>query len=123
MFLINAHLDSASRAQGRRHIYPHLSFHFDRGRNQPRHHSLFTRDPFDPEQSAPRRSSTVFIANIVARLQRQRELGGRPRDETGLHTPYEIFGSERMADVGGTWSRSRRRGGRRSPRSRRRWRS
>jgi hypothetical protein len=39
VFPINAYPGSASRAQGRRNIFPHLSFHFDHGRNQPRHHS------------------------------------------------------------------------------------
>ncbi len=101
VFISNACLDGASRKQEQRNIFPHLSFHFDRGHNQPRQISLFTRDPHDPEQAEPRRSSTVFIANIVAWLQRRRESGDGSFDETGLRTPYEIFHNETMADVMG----------------------
>ncbi|MFQ5773970.1 MAG: hypothetical protein ACE5GS_05600 [Kiloniellaceae bacterium] len=62
-------LPERQRAQGQRNIFPSLRFHLDRGSTQRDRYSLFTRDPFDPVQQAPRTSSTLVLANVVAYLQ------------------------------------------------------
>ena len=65
----NAYVTHAVRESFHRNIFPHLRFHVDRGPTMPNQYSCFTRDPFDAEQRHPRASSTLFIANIVARLE------------------------------------------------------
>lgn len=87
----NAYLATKFRNQGQRNIFPDLNFHVDRGSNQDNQYSLFCRDPFDDVQKAPRESSTLFIANIVAYLQSVKE--GHP-PKTGPQTLYSIFKDE-----------------------------
>lgn len=90
----NGYLVVGHRDQGHRNRFPHLNFHVDRSRNQQTYVSLFTRNPFDSEQVAPRTSSTLFIANIVGYLQAQRQ-GLCAPDERGLRTHYDnLFGAE-----------------------------
>ena len=69
----NACLDSAHRSMGHRNRFPNLNFHIDRSSKQPTHYSLYTRDPFDPEQKQPRTSSTVFVETTVGYLQAVRQ--------------------------------------------------
>jgi len=92
--LRNAHIAHAVRESFHRNIFPHLRFHVDRGPAMPNQYSCFTRDPFDPEQRAPRASSTLFIANIVAWLEMART-GASAREtgahETGVRPSYDLF--------------------------------
>lgn len=84
----NAYLATKFRGQGQKNIFPDLNFHVDRGSNQENLYSLFCRDPFDPIQKEPRKSSTLVIANIVAYLQSLKE-GQDPAG--GQQTLYSIF--------------------------------
>jgi len=70
-------------------IFSDLNFHRDRGEGLPYQWSLYYRDPQDPKHTRPRLSSTVFIPNLVAFLQNQKE-NGVPR-ETALQSCYNIF--------------------------------
>jgi hypothetical protein len=109
--LANAYLDEACRERSHRNIFPHLRFHSDRGPDHPNQYSLFTRDPFDPEQAPPRQTSTLFAANAVAYLQALKEQGREARPEGMSHGSYDIFGRQRMDEVIGSivleqaWSR------------------
>lgn len=97
----NAFLDSYGRDVEHRARFKHLSFHRDRDPSHPTRFSLYTRSPFCEEQREPRTSSTLFIANIVAKLQIQREQP-QVRRETGVRTHYEIFeGEDVRSKVGG----------------------
>lgn len=62
-----------------RNIFPSLRFHVDRAPPQEELYSLFYRDPVDPVQRNPRKSSTLFIANAVGLLQARKE--GRPTEK------------------------------------------
>lgn len=96
--LKNAYLPADSRRADQRNIFPNLSFHFDRGANQPTQYSLFYRDPFDPEQAAPRRSSTLHAANIVLLLQSAREQHRAP-EAVPWSGRYNVFGETELRDV------------------------
>ena len=87
----NAYMAAKFRGEGQRNIFPDLNFHVDRGSHQDNQYSLFCRDPFDPVQKAPRESSTLILANIVAHLQSMKE-GQDP--ESGAKTLYYIFKDE-----------------------------
>ena len=101
--LKNAFLPAAIRQKEQRNIFPHLNFHYDRGPNQPTQFSLFSRDPFDAVQRAPRKSSTVFIANIVGVLQSWKE-GAEMANTKGLKSKYEIFKTETTRPlIGNIW--------------------
>ncbi len=91
----NAYLDAVGGKEDQRNIFSHLNFHFDRGSNQPTQYSLFSRSPTDPVQSAPRKSSTLYISNVVAHLQFCREHGLSPEKEPG-RPRYDIFHNEKM---------------------------
>jgi len=56
-----------------RNIFPSLRFHVDRAPPQEEVYSLFYRDPSDPVQHHPRKSSTLFIDNAVGLLQGRKE--------------------------------------------------
>ena len=91
LIIRNAYMSSKCRAEGQRNIFPDLRFHIDRGSTQENQYSLFCRDPFDPEQMAPRKSSTLIVANIVAFLQAHQE----GQNQTNPHqTLYTIFNNE-----------------------------
>lgn len=96
----NAFLDSYGRSVEHRARFKHLSFHRDRDPSHASRFSLYTRSPFCEEQRAPRTSSTLFAANIVAHLQIQREQPLLTR-ETGVRTHYEIFGGEAVGSMVG----------------------
>lgn len=87
----NARMTGDIRAKFHRNIFPHLRFHVDRGPRMPNQYSCFTRDPSTPEQYAPRTSSTLFIANIVAWLEEARLSADDARPEAGVRTSYDIF--------------------------------
>ena len=74
--LRNVYMSEKCRAEGQRNIFPHLSFHLDRGYNQDKQYSLFCRDPFDEVQKDPRRSSTLVAGNMVCYLQKMLEADG-----------------------------------------------
>ena len=95
----NAYLSSQQRSMGHRNRFPHLSFHVDRSPNQPTPYSLFSRDPFDPEQIEPRTASTLFVANIVAYLQLIREKQADFASEKGVRTLYNIFATTDMSQA------------------------
>jgi len=86
----NAEVPPDQTGLQQRNIFSNLNFHFDRGANQSAQYSLFIRDPRDPEQAKSRSSSTVFVSNIVAHLQRAAELGCPP-EELKQQARYEIF--------------------------------
>lgn len=90
VILKNAYLPDSIREKAQRNIFPHLSFHYDRGSNQPTQYSLFSRDPFDDVQRAPRTSSTVFVDNVVAILQATKE-GSHSGVVENLQANYRIF--------------------------------
>lgn len=94
----NAYLPENDRRADQTNIFPHLQFHFDRGPNQPTQISLFYRDPFDPIQAAPRESSTVHCANIVAHLQYARETCQKP-ETLEWRGFYNIFEEQDTTDL------------------------
>jgi len=73
LILKNAYLGEVDREQGQHNIFPNLKFHFDRASNQVEQYSMYSRNPFNPEQVEPRESSTVFIGNDVACCQDHKE--------------------------------------------------
>lgn len=87
----NAYLPEKIREMKQRNIFPSLRFHFDRGPDQPRPYSLFTRNPFDSIQREPRDSSTLFVANIVAVLQYLREKRECDLNRHAYAGVYQIF--------------------------------
>ncbi len=93
--LRNAYLPDRARADAQRNVFPSLSFHTDRGRNQDDNISLFWRDPFDPVQRAPRRSSTLVLANAAAYLQAIEE----GQDEHELKLLYQLFEDQEIAPL------------------------
>ena len=96
--ITNAYLPMADRKADQNNIFPHLQFHFDRGPNQPTQYSLFYRDPFDPIQAAPRESSTVHCANMVAHLQYAFERHEAPETLTWRGF-YNLFGEQDMTGI------------------------
>ena len=97
----NALMESSVRERFHRNIFPHLRFHVDRGPAMPNQYSCFTRDPRDKEQRKPRATSTLFIANIVARLEMARTNGGIAADERGMRPSYDLFANTAMAPLFG----------------------
>lgn len=95
----NAYLSLEKRSMGHRNRFPHLSFHVDRSPMQPTPYSIFSRDPFDPEQSEPRTASTLLTANIVAYLQCVKEGTCDPVTEKGARSQYDLFGNSDMSQV------------------------
>lgn len=71
--LRNVQLPPGESATAQRNIFPSLKFHIDRGRTQVEQYSLFWRDPLDPEQQAPRTSSTLIMPTHAALLQARSE--------------------------------------------------
>ncbi len=101
VFLHNATIAGTSREKFHRNIFPHLKFHVDRGPTSINQHSCFTRDPDDPVQREPRRSSTLFIANIVAWLEMVRTSRADPKSERGTRASYELFQEGKAAKLFG----------------------
>lgn len=95
----NARMTISVRDRFHRNIFPHLRFHVDRGSNMPNQYSCFTRDPSVPDQRAPRASSTLFIANIVAWLESARNSDGAERSSTGVRPSYDLFGGTKLAPL------------------------
>lgn len=94
----NAYLPARDRKADQNNIFPTLQFHFDRGPNQPTQYSLFYRDPFDAIQAAPRESSTVHCANIVAHLQFAKE-SGEPPESLAWRGFYNLFAEADMTEI------------------------
>ena len=69
----NAYLGLQERNEGQKNIFPDLAFHLDRGPGFKNQYSLFVRDPYDPEQKYPRKSSTLVIPYKTTFLQAERE--------------------------------------------------
>jgi len=97
----NARTHDAVTDRFHRNIFPHLRFHVDRGPLMENQYSCFTRDPKIPEQTAPRRSSTLFIANTVAWLEEAAQAGGGARPPQGVRPSYDLFHSTRMEPLFG----------------------
>lgn len=95
----NAYLHADRRKEGHRNRFPHLNFHIDRSPNQPNPYSLFSRDPFCPEQVEPRTSSSLFIPNLVAYLQCVKEGQTSLLDNKTYLSHCDIFGQEDMKDI------------------------
>ena len=94
----NAYVDAISRSMGHRNKFPHLNFHVDRTSMQETVYSMYSRDPFDEEQKHPRKSSTLFVANIVGHLQGIRE-GLVSPDEKGMRGTYSLFQEESIPEL------------------------
>ncbi|MCH8236538.1 MAG: hypothetical protein IIC06_00030 [Proteobacteria bacterium] len=94
----NAYLAEKCRKETHNQIFPDLNFHVDRSAGQDNQYSLFSRDPFDPVQKAPRRSSTLIAASIVGHLQAMREGQAPPNRRQTL---YEVFKDEDLESLTG----------------------
>jgi len=95
--LKNAYLPATLRDLGHRNRFPHLNFHRDRNESQPTPYSLYTRNPFDAEQSQPRIGSTLVTANLVGYLQSLRQGDSEQARKQLSH--YDLFGLEDMSEV------------------------
>lgn len=96
----NAFLNTRRDQDGHKAKFQHLNFHYDRGPHQDEQHSLYSRDPSDPDQVAPRESSTLFIANIVACLQTMKEARTEVVPEgQGQLGSYQLFKNEHVGDL------------------------
>jgi len=69
IILKNTYFSSAIRDDGHRNRFPQFQFHVDRSPMQDTRYSLYTRNPFCPEQKHPRTASTIFTTNSAAYLQ------------------------------------------------------
>lgn len=79
--------------EGRKNIFPHLSFHIDRAQTHENQYTYLFRDPNDKEHIKPRTTSTVVLANIVAYLQTVKENQTAVKD-IGRKALYDIFQSK-----------------------------
>jgi len=95
----NAYMESKQRDIGHRNRFPQLSFHIDRNPAQTTHYSLYTRNPFDPEQVLPRTSMTLFIPYLVAVLQGIKEGKKGISDEDGLITQCDLYKPNEIPDL------------------------
>jgi hypothetical protein len=96
LIIRNAYMVAKFRDQGHRNRFPHLNFHIDRSENQPTQYSMYTRNPFDPEQQYPRTSSTLFIPSIVGNLQAVTENQPNAANDVGIRNTYTLFNNENM---------------------------
>jgi len=94
VILKNVFIEQATRAPSHRNRFPHLNFHIDRSSEQETVYSLYSRDPFDDEQKFPRKSSTLFVPNLVAYLQAVRQKIINPAVEKGMRTATVLFEDE-----------------------------
>jgi hypothetical protein len=94
----NVYLSEKQRGEGQRNIFPSHAFHVDRGRHFDNQYSLFLRDPFDPVQKDPRRSSSLVISKPVARLQAEKEGKG----EIDLDARHDLFVDEAVQSLSNT---------------------
>jgi hypothetical protein len=99
--LRNACLESAAQEPAQRNIFPHMRFHYDRSALQESQISLFSRDPNDPEQRFPRQSSTLFVANVVAWLQSEREGLSGSDNAPSLRASYDLFAEQNVRPLFG----------------------
>jgi len=90
IFFRNACLTKDVANLGHKNNFAHLNFHRDRNDAHHNIFSLYTRDPNDPDQNAPRKASTLFIDNAVAYLQAIVE-NKINEDEKGRRGTYDIF--------------------------------
>jgi len=87
----NVFFNEKRRSDGHRNRFPHLNFHVDRSVKQATHYSCYLRDCFDQEQQQPRKSSTLFIANIVGYLQAVKEKQYSPSEQEKHISHVDIF--------------------------------
>lgn len=95
----NAYIEAVHREPGHKNRFPHLNFHIDRNSKQGTVYSMYTRNPFDPEQKLPRTSSTLFVANIVGYLQGVRDGIVDNLVTKGRWNSYELFKSNPIEDA------------------------
>lgn len=95
LLMRNARLPEGARRSEQRNVFGSLDFHIDRGGHQDDHYSLFWRDPADPEQSRPRSSSTLILANQAAHAQAIKEGHGSEDFKPG----YALFKDEDVAPL------------------------
>ncbi|MBT3766322.1 MAG: hypothetical protein HN578_13805 [Rhodospirillales bacterium] len=100
LIIRNASAVVGEQDASQRNIFPHLSFHVDRGRDHENQYTCLFRDPKDSIHHKPRGTSTVVIANIVAYLQSVKESPAAVR-EKGRKALYEIFDSENLESAMG----------------------
>lgn len=95
----NVFLDVSVRDMGHRNRFPQLNFHIDRHPEQEAHYSVYTRNPFDDEQRAPRTSSTVFMPTLAAYLQGLTEGKTELVNEKGSIVNAELFDKNSILEV------------------------
>lgn len=95
----NVYLDDSRRNDGHRNRFPQLKFHVDRSMAQTEHHSYYHRDPFDPEQIEPRKSSTLFIPNVVGYLQGVKEKKYSITQKGVLISHIDLFHEENVQEL------------------------
>jgi len=91
VILRNAVVGGDARQRYHRNIFPHLRFHTDRGPTMPNRYSCFARDPADAAQRAPRDSSTLFVATVVAWLEGVRDGQIDPAVNRGAPMALDLF--------------------------------
>ncbi|PCJ62827.1 MAG: hypothetical protein COA79_01505 [Planctomycetota bacterium] len=89
LIMRNIILDDIGEENEHKAIFSDLNFHRDRGFGLPRQYSLYYRSPNDPDHALPRKSSTVFITNIVAYLQYLQEHDHKYKMNLDNH--YNLF--------------------------------
>jgi len=99
VILKNAYFDSDIRSYGHRNRFPHLQFHIDRSEKQVTRYSLYTRDPFDEEQKHPRTASTLFVANVAAYLQSQKQNASQASGVSAPITSCLLYENEDMRNI------------------------
>ncbi len=81
----NVRLPAVDGYHFRHNIFPDLQFHVDRGSAFDNQHSLFYRNPDNPDHRNSRTTSTVIIPNSVYWLQAQREgIGEKSRSKNNF---------------------------------------
>ncbi|NQV56711.1 MAG: hypothetical protein HQ503_12700 [Rhodospirillales bacterium] len=97
VFLANARTAPIKNDVLQKNIFSGLAFHVDRAPTQPNQYSVYTRDPRDPAQKMPRRTSTLFAPRRTIYLQGIAD-GFDPAKLTGS-AKLDLFGDDNMADV------------------------
>lgn len=95
VLLNNVYLGLKERNEGQRNIFPHLAFHLDRGPGFDNQYSLFVRDPYDPIQKFPRKSSTLILPYPATFLQAEKE----KKEIKGNEARIDLFKEEEIVPL------------------------